>query len=244
MKNIISRLPKNTQINGAMQQIVVHMRASALIAGSACFQSGIGDTSAVSQLPFPVDTGVLKDQVIHKRKATATATTAAQQPGTSSQPATGPTPAKVVKVSPIGSDCTDIELMPNQCHCRQAFNNQADLKRHVKVVHRNDYWGCLGEWVWDDGTESHCPKVCKDKFALWKHFRTQHQDYYLHYCPVDSYNWGTDEASMLLQHIKKVHKRKPVADVVVHQLICPKCKQQFGQQHKLRNHVLICGTQD
>ena len=166
VKSIISRLPKNTQINGVMQQIAVHMRASVLIAGSVCFQSGIGDTSTVSQLPFPVNTGVLKDPVTCKRKATATTTTVSQQPGTSSQPATGPTPAKVANVSLIGSDHTDIDFMPNQCHCGQAFDSQADVKRHVKVVHRNEYWGCSGEWVWDDGTESHCPKVCKDKFVL------------------------------------------------------------------------------
>ena len=56
VKNIVSRLPKNTQINGAMQQIEMHFRASALIAGSVQFQWGVGDTSAVSQLHFPVDT--------------------------------------------------------------------------------------------------------------------------------------------------------------------------------------------
>ena len=119
VKNIISRLPKNTQINGAKQQIVMHMRASALIVGSVQFQSGVGDTSAVSQLPFPVDTGVLKDPVVHKRKSTTTTTTAAQ--GTSSQPSTGPTPAKVANVCPIGSEWRDIDLMANQCHCGQAF---------------------------------------------------------------------------------------------------------------------------
>ena len=195
VKNIVSKLPNNTQINEAIQQIAIHLRASALIAGTVRFQSGVGDTSAVSQLPFPVDMGVLKDLVVRKRKSqsqsTTTAPTAAE--GTSSKPATGPTAAKVAKVSlssPTGSDQTDIDLMPNQCHCSQAFADQVTLKRHMKVVHKNEFWGCSSEWVWDDGIESHCPKVCKDKFVLWKHFWMQHQDRYLHYCPMDKCNGG------------------------------------------------------
>ena len=219
VKNLVRRLPKNTRINGAIQQLSMHLRAGALIAETVRFQSGVGDTSPVSQLPFPVDTGVLKEPVVCKRKsATATATqeTSSQK---SSQPATtGPTAAKVAKVSlssPIGSDRTDIELMPNQCHCGEAYADNVALKRHIKVVHKNDYWACSGEWVWDDGTESQCPKVCKDKFALWKHFRTQHQDRYLHYCTVKDCKWGTDEISTLPQHIRKVHKRKPASDVAV-----------------------------
>ena len=175
VKNIVSWLPKNTRINGAMQQISMHMQASALIAGTVRFQSGVGDTSPVSQLTFPVDTGVLKEPVVCKRKS-ATTTTAAQgklsQP--SSQPATtGPTAAKVAKVSlssPIGLDWTDIEFMANQCHCGKAYADDMALKRHIKVVHKNDYWACSGDWVWDDRTESRCPQVCKDKFAFWKHF--------------------------------------------------------------------------
>ena len=42
VKNVANRLPKNTQINGALQQICMHMRASALIASSVRFQSGVG----------------------------------------------------------------------------------------------------------------------------------------------------------------------------------------------------------
>ena len=71
----------------------------------------------------------------------------------------------------------------------------------------------------------------------------QHQDCYLHYCPMDKCNWGMDEVSTLPEHIRKVHKRKPASDVVAHAIICPKCKQQFAQQQKLNNHILICGTQ-
>ena len=201
----------------------------------------------MSQLPL--DMGVLKDPVVCKRKSqsqsTTTAPTAAE--GTSSKPATGLTAATVAKVSlssPTWSDQTDIDLMPNQCHCGQAFADQVALKRHIKVVHKNEFWGCSSEWVWEDGTESHCPKVCKDKFVLCKHFQTQQQDCYLHYCPMDKCKWGTDEASMLPQHIRKIHKRKPASDVAAHAIICPKCKQQFAQQRKLNNHILICFTQD
>ena len=146
VKNIVSWLPKNTQINRAMQQISMHMGASALTAGTVRFQSGVGDTSPVSQLPFPVNSGVLKEPVVCKRKS-ATTTTAAQ--GTSSQPATtGPTAVKVAKVSlssPIGLDRTDIELMVNQCHCSEVYADDMALKRHIKVVHKNDYWECSGD---------------------------------------------------------------------------------------------------
>ena len=178
----------------------------------------------------------MKEPVVCKRKS-ATTTTDTQETSAqpSSQPATtGPTAAKVAKVSlssPIGSDWTDIELMVNQCHCGEAYADDMALKRHIKVVHKNDYWACSGEWVWDDGTESRCPQVCKDKFALWKHFCTQHQDRYLHYCPVKDCKWGMDEISTLPQHIRKVHKRKPASDVAAHALVCPKCKQNFAQKH-------------
>ena len=64
VKNIANRLPQNMQINGALQQICMHMRASALIASSVRFQSGVGDTSPVLQLPFPVDTGVVEEPIV------------------------------------------------------------------------------------------------------------------------------------------------------------------------------------
>ena len=249
VKNIVKWLPKNTRINGVIQQICMHLCAGALIAGTVRFQSGVGDTSPVSWLPFPVNTGVLTELVVRKRKsATTTTDTQEKLAQPSSQPATtGPTAAKVAKVSlssPIGSDHTDIELMPNQCHCGEAYADDVALKRHIKVVHKNDYWACSGEWVWDNRTESWCPQVCKDKFALWKHFCTQHQDRYLHYCPVKDCKWGTDDISTLPQHIRKFHKRKPASDVVAHTLVCLKCKQNFAQKHKLNNHILICGTED
>ena len=55
VKNLVRHLPKNTRINGAIQQLSIHLRAGALIAETVRFQSGVGDTSPVSQLPFPVD---------------------------------------------------------------------------------------------------------------------------------------------------------------------------------------------
>ena len=134
--------------------------------------------------------------------------------------------------------------MEHQCHCGMAFDDEIALKRHIKVVHRNNYWACSGEWVWDDRTESHCPQVCTDKFNLWKHFRTQHQDWYLHYCPVDSCNWGTNERTALPQHIQNIHKWKPVADVASQQIKCPKCNKLFSEKNKMRAHLLICGNQD
>ena len=182
-----------------------------------------------------------------KKQTTGPTASTSQQPtagptaSTSQQPTTGPTAPSFT--SPIGLDRTDIELMEHQCHCREAYANDIALKRHTKVVHRNNYWACSGEWVWDDGTESCCPQVCRDKFSLWKHFRTQHQDRYLHYCPVDSCNWGTDERTALPQHIQNIHKRKPVADVASQQIKCPKCKRSFSQKNKMRTHSLICGNE-
>ena len=201
----------------------------------------------MSQLPFPVDTGVVEEPIVRKRKATAAQGSASKKattgptPSTSQQQTTGSTAPSFT--SPIGSDRTDIELMEHQCHCGMAFDDDIALKRHIKVVHRNNYWACSGEWVWDDGTESRCPQVCRDKFNLWKHFRT-HQDRYLHYCPVDSCNWGTDEKTALPQHIQNIHKRKPVADVAHQQIKCPKCNKPFSQKNKMRTHLLICGNQD
>ena len=40
--------------------------------------------------------------------------------------------------------------MEHQCHCGVAYDDDISLKRHIKVVHRNNYWACSGEWVWDD----------------------------------------------------------------------------------------------
>ena len=208
VKNIVNRLPKNMWINGALQQICIHMWASALIASTVQFQCGVGDTSPVSQLPFPVDTGVVDEPIVRKRKATAAkgSATTGPTPSTSQQPTTGPSAPTFT--SPIGSDRTDIELMEHQCHCGEAYADDTALKRHIKVVHRNNFWACSGEWIWDDGSESKCPQVCHDKYSLWKHFSTQHQDRYLHYCLVDTCNWGTDEKTALPQHIQNIHKRK------------------------------------
>ena len=47
VKNLVRRLPKNTRINGAIQQLSMHLRAGALIAETVRFQSGVGDTSPV-----------------------------------------------------------------------------------------------------------------------------------------------------------------------------------------------------
>ena len=93
VKDIVNRLPKNMWINGALQQICIHMRASALIASTVCLQCGVGDTSPVSQLPFPVDTGVADEPIVRKRKATAAkgSGTTGPTPSTSQQPTTAAT---------------------------------------------------------------------------------------------------------------------------------------------------------
>ena len=50
-------IPPKVKMNGAVQQMIIHLRAAAQIAESHRFECGVGDTSAVSQLPVPLDTG-------------------------------------------------------------------------------------------------------------------------------------------------------------------------------------------
>ena len=74
----------------------------------------MGDTFPVSQLPFPVDTGVVEEPIVRKRKAIAAQGSASKKattgptPSTSQQQTTGPTAPSFT--SPIGSDRTDIQL--------------------------------------------------------------------------------------------------------------------------------------
>ena len=45
------------KINGALTQMAIHLRAGATIADTVRFESGVGDTSSVATLPYPLETG-------------------------------------------------------------------------------------------------------------------------------------------------------------------------------------------
>ena len=119
------------------------------------FESGVGDTSSVATLPYPLETGT-PETVLHKRKSpraetVTTATTSKEKTTSTGQPAQGEEeqPAKKQKGSANGSGRTDVILMPFQCHCGSVFNNNRELHRHITVAHKNEYWNCSGEWIWD-----------------------------------------------------------------------------------------------
>ena len=57
VKQVIGKIPTKAKINGALQQMSIHLRAAAQIAETVRFECGVGDTTAVSQLPVPLQTG-------------------------------------------------------------------------------------------------------------------------------------------------------------------------------------------
>ena len=134
-------------------------------------------------------------------------------------------------------------LMPFQCHCGSVFNNNRELHRHITVAHKNEYWNCRGEWIWDDGSETPCPTICADRFTLWKHFRSLHQDRYLYYCDVAGCKYGNDEQTQIPKHKLQEHAKKP-SDTETHKVLkCSVCSKVFGQHSKLTQHTQICGSQ-
>ena len=84
---------------------------------------------------------------------------------------------------------------PEQCFCGKAdLKTQDDMDKHFKKAHfqkgrginpktakKKDLWACHS-----------CNKVCKDNRTVWKHFRTQHLNWYIHYCPIDGCGVGND----------------------------------------------------
>ena len=115
VKELAKKIPKKVKINGAVQQMLIHLCAAAQIAESLRFECGVGDTSAVSQLPVPLDTGAPVPS-IRKRKR-----------GAEPEDTTGQPPPKRMA---DGSDRSDCIIMPNQCHCGQVFDSDNNLTRH------------------------------------------------------------------------------------------------------------------
>ena len=59
VKQVIGKIPTKSKINGTLQQMSLHLRAAAQIAETVRFECGVGDTTAVSQLPVPLQMGQL-----------------------------------------------------------------------------------------------------------------------------------------------------------------------------------------
>ena len=230
VKDLVQKIPKNVKMNGALQQMLIHLRAAALIAETLRFECAVGDTSAVSQLPLPLDTGTPLP-TIRKRKR-----------GAEPEHTTGQPPAKQTKQMADGSDRTDCIIMPQQCSCGKVFDSDNDLARHSNIVHRGDNWRCSAEVVYNDGSKGQCEHIGVDKFALWKHFRSIHQGRYLYYCDVQGCKHGADEKTEIPKHKLEKHKQQPKKDDPV--VKCNNCKKIFGQKSKRDRHAKICGKPD
>ena len=152
VKQVIGKIPTKSKINGALQQMSIHLRAAAQIAETVQFECGVGDTTAVSQLPVPLQTGTT-EPILHKRKTA----------GETAETAEGEPPPKC---RADGLDHKDTELMPRQYHCGKVFDTTNNLKHHITVIHKNDNWSCSAEWEYDDGSVEPCPQICSDRFAL------------------------------------------------------------------------------
>ena len=53
-----------------------------------------------------------------------------------------------------------------------------------------------------------CNKVCNDKRAVWKHYRTMHCNLFIHYCPVPGCSTGNDQKDSIVAHIIKEYKNE------------------------------------
>ena len=209
--------------------MLIHLSAAAQIAESLRFECGVGDTSAVSQLPVPLDTGAAVPS-IRKRKRGAEAQDTEQPP------------EKQQKQLADGSDRRDCIIMPQQCHCGQVFDSDNKLARHIGILHRNENWRCSGDILYDDGSREQCDHIAVDRFALWKHFRSIHQGRYLYYCDVEGCDHGADEKTEIPKHKLNKHNKQPKKDDPV--IKCQKCKKVFGQKGKYNLHLKICGKPD
>ena len=184
VKQIIGKVPTKAKINGTLQQMSIHLRAAAQIAETVRFECGIGDTTPVSQLKVPLQTGATEPILCKRKIADETAETAEGEPAP--------------KCCADGFDRKDTELMPRQCHCGKVFDTSNNLKCHITVIHKNDNWSCSGEWEYDDGSIEPCPQICSDWFALWKHFQTLHLGRYLYYCDIAGCDYGCDQKTEIL----------------------------------------------
>ena len=136
---------------------------------------------------------------------------------------------------------------PHQCFCGKGdLQTEADMQKHLEDKHvskgkgtnpktkkRNDLWAC-----------SVCNKVCNDKRAVWKHYRTMHCNVFIHYCPVPGCSTGNDQKDSIVAHIIKEHKNEEEwVDKAYRQqwLTCPTCLKFFMSVKGRNAHVPQCG---
>ena len=134
-----------------------------------------------------------------------------------------------------------------QCFCgKGGLKTAADKDNHFKVAHfqkgrginrktgkKNDLWACFT-----------CNKVCKDNRAVWKHFRTQHLNMFIHYCPVEGCSEGNDQKDSIVSHIMKSHKSEHEWIEKCQQqkwLICHQCHKFFLSVKGKHAHMATCG---
>ena len=220
-----------------------------------------GAASAADVFGFP------SSQVPSSSKRRKVATPAAPQtlsvePGSSQ---TGSTTEQQIPDQPVEQDPTyqlpesddspditishqgDLKHNDDQCFCgKGGLNSTEDHNAHYKKAHqhkgrginvktkkKNDLWACHA-----------CQKVCVDKRATWKHFRTQHLNFYIHYCPVPNCNIGNDQKDSIVSHIIKDHRTEEEwVDKAYQQkwLMCPKCNKFFLSVKGKNAHVPLCG---
>ena len=136
---------------------------------------------------------------------------------------------------------------PHQCFCGKGdLQTEGDMQKHLEDKHvskgkgtnpktkkRNDLWAC-----------SVCNKVCNDKRAVWKHYRTMHCNVFIHYCPVPGCSTGNDQKDSIVAHIIKEHKNEEEwVDKAYRQqwLTCPTCLKFFMSVKGRNAHVPQCG---
>ena len=223
VKQIIAKVPTKAKLNGVLQQMAIHLRAAAQIAEMVRFECAVGNTTAVSQLPVPLQMGATEPILCKRKPADETAAEGEPAP----------------KHRADGFDRKDTELIPEQCHCSKVFDTNNNLKHHITVVHKNENWSCSGEWEYDDGSTEPCPQICSDQFALWKHFHTLHQGRYLYYCNIAGCDYASDQKTEIPKHKLQKHNKKLQKDDPM--IVCNNCKKVFGQKGKYEFHAKICG---
>ena len=125
---------------------------------------------------------------------------------------------------------TNIKTCPqkNQCYCREQFETQAEFTQHEKQ-HAGQAWACF-----DCGKQS----KGKNKRAVYKHYRTQHEYRHIHQCTfdgcsIDGHPFGNDEQYMVWWHMQEDHGlHSPLG--------CPKCDGTFCAKQTQQKHIATC----
>ena len=125
---------------------------------------------------------------------------------------------------------TSIKTCPTkiQFYCGQQLTSSEEFKTHEKQ-HARQAWACFK-----------CDKKSKgnDRYAVYKHYRTQHERRHLHQCTfdtclVDGHPFGNDEQYMVWWHIQEDHG-------LCSPLGCPKYDGTFGSKQSQQKHIPTC----